>query len=127
MLYGWVPLAIGVLVRDVLVLRGSRRPKVRGWVTRKLLTFSLVAGMTPFFPSWVPAGQPSQNFVAMIHSHPGLPLALAWGVVLVVVAFVCIEAETRGSLLSQGKVLSLVGVGMLVLLLGIRLWGWSTA
>jgi hypothetical protein len=124
-LYGWVPLAIGILAWDFLVLRGSRRPKIRGWVTRKLLTFSLVAGMTPFIPSWVPAGQPSQNFLTMIRSHPGLPLALAWGVVLVVVALVCHEAETRDSLLGQGKVLSLVGLGVLVLVLGMTVLGWS--
>jgi hypothetical protein len=124
-LYGWVPLAIGILAWDFLVWRGSRRPKIRGWVTRKLLTFSLVAGMTPFIPSWVPAGQPSQNFLTMIRSHPGLPLALAWGVVVVVVGLVCAEAETRDSLLGQGKVLSLVGLGVLVLVLGMTVLGWS--
>jgi len=124
-LYGWVPLAIGILAWDLLVWRGSRRTKIRGFVTRKLLTFSLVAGMTPFIPSWVPAGQPSQNFLAMIRSHPGLPLALAWGVVVLVVELVCLEAETRDSLLGQGKVLSLVGLGALVLVLGLTVWGWS--
>jgi hypothetical protein len=124
-LYGWVPLATGLLTWDFLVLRGSRRPKVRGWVTRKLLTFSLVAGVTPFIPSWVPAGQPSQNFLTTIRSHPGLPLALAWAVVLVVISLVCFEAETRDSLLGQGKVLSLVGVGVLFLLLAMTIVGWS--
>lgn len=126
-LYGWVPLAIGLLAWDFLVLRGSRRPKIRGFVTRKLLTFSLVAGITPFIPSWVPAGQPSQNFLTMIRSHPGLPLALAWGVVVVVISLVCMEAETRDSLLGQGKVLSLVSLGFLMLVVGMTLWGWSIA
>jgi len=124
-LYGWVPVAIGLLVWDFLVLRGSRRPKVRGWVTRKLLTFSLVAGVTPFIPSWVPAGQPSQNFFSMIRSHPGMPLALAWGVLVLVISLVCMEAETRDSLLGQGKVLSVVGLAVLFLLLGMTIWGWS--
>jgi hypothetical protein len=124
-LYGWVPLAIGLLSWDFLVLRGSRRPKIRGFVTRKLLTFSLVAGVTPFIPSWLPAGQPSQNFLTVIRRHPGLPLALAWGVVVLVISLVCMEAETRDSLLGQGKVLSVVGLGVLFLLLGMTLWGWS--
>jgi hypothetical protein len=124
-LYGWVPLAIGLLAWDFLVWRGSRRPKVRGWVTRKLLTFSLVAGVTPFIPSWVPAGQPSRNFLTLIRTHPGLPLTLAWAVVLVVVSLVCMEAETRDSLLGQGKILSLVGLGVLLLLLCMTVWGWS--
>jgi hypothetical protein len=126
-LYGWVPVAIALLAWDFLVLRGSRRPKVRGWVTRKLLTFSLVAGVTPFIPSWVPAGQPSQNFFTLIRSHPGLPLGLAWAVVLVVISLVCFEAETRDSLLGQGKVLSLIGVGTLFLLLALTIVGWSIA
>lgn len=125
--YGWVPLAIGLLLWDFLVLRGSRRPKVRGWVTRKLLTFSLVAGITPFIPPWLPAGQPPENFLTIIRSHPGLPLALAWGVVLLVIALVCMDAETRDSLLGQGKVLSLVGLGVLALVLGMTLLGWSLA
>ena len=124
-LYGWVPIAIGLLVWDFLVLRGSRRPKVRGFVTRKLLTFSLVAGVTPFIPAWVPAGQPSQNFFTTIRAHPGLPLALAWGVVVLVVSLVCMEAETRDSLLGQGKILSAVGLAVLFLLLGLTIWGWS--
>lgn len=124
-LYGWVPLAIGLLVWDFLVLTGSRRPKVRGWLTRKLLTFSLVAGVTPFIPTWVPAGQPSEHFFSVIRSHPGMPLALAWGVVVVVISLVCVEAETRDSLLGQGKVLSVVGLGVLFLLLGMTIWGWS--
>jgi hypothetical protein len=35
------------------------------------------------------------------------------------------EAETRDSLLGQGKILSLVGLGVLFLLLGMTIWGWS--
>lgn len=126
-LYGWVPLALGILAWDLLVWQKSRRPKVRGWLARKLLTFSLVAGVTPFIPSWVPAGQPPQNFLTMIKSHPGLPLGLAWGVVLVVIALVCMESETRDSLLGQGKVLSLMGLGVLMLVVALTIWGWSVA
>jgi hypothetical protein len=126
-LYGWVPLAIALLTWDFVVLRGSRRPKVRGWVTRKLLTFSLVAGVTPFIPTWVPAGQPPQNFLSMIRRHPGLPLALAWAVVLVVISLVCCDAETRDSLLGHGKVLSFIGVAALFLLLIMTMVGWSIA
>src|SRR5437879_4757487 len=38
-LYGWVPLAIGLLAWDYFVWKEAR-PKVKGWFTRKLLTFS---------------------------------------------------------------------------------------
>src|SRR5467141_3130991 len=41
-MYGWVPLAIGLLAWDYFVWKEAR-PKVKGWFTRKLLTFSLAA------------------------------------------------------------------------------------
>jgi len=43
-LYGWVPIAAGLLAWDYLVWKEAR-PKVRGWFTRKLLTLSLAAGV----------------------------------------------------------------------------------
>ena len=36
-MYGWVPLAIGLLAWDYFVWKDAR-PKVKGWFTRKLLT-----------------------------------------------------------------------------------------
>jgi len=35
-LYGWVPLAIGLLAWDYFIWKEAR-PKVKGWFTRKLL------------------------------------------------------------------------------------------
>lgn len=125
-LYGWVPLALGILAWDFFVWRHTR-PKVKGWVTRKLLTFALLAGIAPFVPAWMPAGQPSPGFMAAIMSHPGLPAALAWGVVLFVTALLCINAETRDSLLGHGKVLSVVSLAVLLLLLAMTIFGWSIA
>jgi len=125
-LYGWVPLALALLAWDFFVWRHSR-PKVKGWVTRKLLTFALLAGIAPFVPAWMPAGQPSPGFMAAITSHPGLPAALAWGVVLFVTALLCINAETRDSLLGHGKVLSVVSLGVLLALLAMTIVGWSVA
>src|SRR5215475_11255306 len=43
--YGWVPVAVGLLAWDYFVRRKNKH-KVKGWVTRKLLTFVLVAGVT---------------------------------------------------------------------------------
>src|SRR4029077_3480567 len=71
-LYGWVPIAVGLLAWDFLVWKEAR-PKVKGWFTRKLLTFSLAAGVAPMLPWWVPAGQPPGQFLAMIGKYPGLP------------------------------------------------------
>ncbi len=123
-LYGWVPVALGLLAWDYFVWRGSR-PKIKGWVTRKLLTLVLVAGIAPVLPWWVPAGQPPQGFFAAIHKHPGLPSILAWGVVVFVATLLCMNAETRDSLLGHGRVLSLVSLGALLLVLAMTLVGWS--
>jgi len=125
-LYGWVPVAIALLAWDIFVWRESR-PKVKGWFTRKLLTFALVAGVTPFIPHWFPAGQPPENFLSMVRSHPGLPAALAWCVVVVVVGALCINSETRDSLLGHGKVLSLISLGVLLMLLAMTIASLSIA
>ena len=123
-LYGWVPLAVGLLAWDFLVWKEAR-PKVKGWFTRKLLTFSLAAGVAPMLPWWVPAGQPPIQFLALISKYPGLPAVLAWAVVLVVVILLVSEAESRDYLLGHGKALSLISVSALLLVLTLMVVGWS--
>jgi hypothetical protein len=123
-LYGWVPLAIGLLAWDYFVWKEAR-PKVKGWFTRKLLTLSLAASVAPMIPWWIPAGQPPGEFLSLIGKHPGLPLLLAWGVVLVVTVLLCIDPESRDYLLGHGRTLSLVSVGMLLLVLSLTVVGWS--
>src|SRR2546430_2615429 len=95
-MYGWVPLAIGLLVWDYFVWKEAR-PKVKGWFTRKLLTFSLAAGVAPLLPWWIPAGQPPSQFFDMIGRHPGVPVMLAWSVVLFVTVLLCIRSEEHTS------------------------------
>jgi hypothetical protein len=123
--FGWIPLAVALLAWDFLVWQS--RPKVKAWVTRKLLTFTLIASVTPFIPTWIPAGQPPQNFVAKLGLHPGLPSALAWGAVLFVMILLCLNSETRDLLLGHGKILSLVSFGLLLFLLVLTILGWSMA
>jgi hypothetical protein len=124
--YGWAPAAIGLLAWEYFVWRKSR-PKVKGWLTRKVLTFVLVAGITPFIPWWVPAGQPPQNFMSMITRYPGLPIGLAWSAVLFVTVLLCANGESRLALLGKGRVLSAVSLGALVILLSMTVVGWSLA
>jgi hypothetical protein len=45
--------------------------------------------------------------------------------VVIVIAALCINSETRDSLLGHGKVLSLVSLGVLLLILGMTIAGWS--
>lgn len=123
-LYGWAPVALALLAWDYLVWKAAK-PKVKGWFTRKLLTFSLAAGIAPMLPWWIPAGQPPGQFLAMIGKYPGVPSLLAWGVVLVVIVLLCINAESRDYLLGHGKALSVICVGLLLLVLTMTVVGWS--
>lgn len=123
-IYGWVPLAIGLLAWDYFIWKEAR-PKVKGWFTRKLLTFSLAAGIAPMIPWWIPAGQPPTEFFAMIGRYPGVPILLAWGVVVFVVVLLCIDPESRDYLLGSGRNLSIISTGMLLLVLTMTIVGWS--
>lgn len=125
-LYGWVPIAAGLLAWDYLVWKEAR-PKIRGWFTRKLLTLSLAAGVAPILPWWIPAGAPPGQFMSMISKHPGLPALLAWCVVLVVVVLLCIDAESRDYLLGHGKVLSIVSLTLLLVVVSMTVVGWAVA
>jgi hypothetical protein len=123
-LYGWVPLAIALLAWDYFVWKEAR-PKVKGWFTRKLLTFSLAAGVAPMIPWWIPAGQPPSQFFAMISRYPGVPALLAWGVVLTVAILLCVDPESRDYLLGHGRMLSVVSTGLILLLLTMTVAGWA--
>ena len=123
-LYGWVPIVIALLAWDYLVWKEAR-PKVKGWLTRKLLTFSLAAALAPMLPWWVPAGQPPGEFLSLIGKYPGVPCLLAWGAVLVVTILLCINAESRDYLLGHGKALSVVSLALLLLVVSMTLVGWS--
>jgi hypothetical protein len=125
-LYGWVPIAAGLLAWDYLVWKEAR-PKIKGWFTRKLLTLSLTAGVAPILPWWIPSGAPPGQFLSMLGKHPGLPALVAWGVVLVVVVLLCIDAESRDYLLGDGKTLSLVSLGALLLVMSMTVVGWALA
>ncbi len=61
----------------------------------------------------------------MIAKYPGLPVLLAWAVVLVVLVLLCIDAESRDYLLGHGKVLSLVSIGLLIVVLTMTVVGWA--
>lgn len=122
--YGWVPIALALLAWDLLVWKAAK-PKVKGWFTRKLLAFSLAVGVAPMLPWWVPAGQPPHEFMSMIGKYPGGPTLLAWGVVLLVVVLVCMNAESRDYLLGHGKALSVVSLSLLLLVMTMTVVSWS--
>jgi hypothetical protein len=123
-LYGWLPLSIALLGWDYFVWKEAR-PKIKGWFTRKLLTFSLAAAVAPMIPWWIPAGQPSGQFLSLLGRYPGLPALLAWGVVLLVTILLCADRDSRDYLLGHGRALSVISTGMLFLVLTLTIVGWS--
>lgn len=127
--YGWMPLAAGMLIWEFYVWRKVRKAKpvtkIRSWISRKILTFVLAAGFAPILPWWIPAGQPSEKTMATLALYPGLPCAISWGAILIVATVLCCKAETRNLLLGNGKVLSLVSLGALAMFMALTLVGWS--
>ena len=124
-----MPLAAALLAWEFFVWRKIRKnkpvPKIKGWVSRKLLTLVLAAGFAPILPWWIPAGQPSDKTLAALAKYPGLPSVISWCAVLIVAAVLCIKAETRDRLLGQGKILAILSLSALALLLALTLLGWS--
>jgi len=128
--YGWMPLAAALLSWEWFVWRKVRKkrqtmPKIKGWVSRKVLSFVLAAGFAPILPWWIPIGQPSEKTLAAMASYPGLPCAVSWSAILIVAVVLCAKAETRDLILGRGKVLSLVSLGCLAAFLALTLVGWS--
>ena len=122
-IYGWAPIAAGLLAWDYFARRKSRE-KIKRWLTRKLLSFVIVAGITPVLPWWVPAGQPPQNFMSLIGRYPGLPSGLAWIAITLVIVLLCSNAESRLALLGKGRALCAFSLSSLLLLLTLTLLGW---
>jgi hypothetical protein len=127
--YGWLPIIGGLLAWDYFIWRRAKlrgtRPKVKRWVTRKLLTFVVAAALTPLLPWWIPAQQVPYQFLSLIGQYRGLPPTLAWTAVVFVLSLLCGHRQTRDSLLGHGKALSLVSLCALVAVLAVTLVGWS--
>lgn len=128
-MYGWLPIIAGLLAWDYFIWRRAKlkgtRPKIKRWVTRKLLTFVVAASVTPMIPWWVPAGQVPGQFLSMIGRYGGLPSTLAWAAAAFVLTLLCGHRQTRDALLGHGRVLSAVSLAALLIELGATLLGWS--
>lgn len=128
-MYGWLPIIGALLAWDYFIWRRAKlrgtRPKIKRWVTKKVLTFVVAAAVTPMIPWWVPAGQVPEQFLSMIGRFRGLPPTLAWGAVGFVLILLCGHRQTRDSLLGHGRALSLVSLGVLMMVLAATLVGWS--
>lgn len=127
--YGWMLVAAALLAWEFFVWRKVQKkkavPKIKSWVSRKILTFVLAAGFAPIVPWWLPAGQPSDKTMAVLSRYPGLPSAVSWSAILLVAVVLCLKAETRDLLLGRGIVLTGVSLGILTIFLALTLVAWS--
>jgi hypothetical protein len=128
--YGWIPLALGLLAWDYF-FRQEASPmiseKIKSWAVRALLILAFIPGMVPLFPHWI--RPPAALLVATgklprlpaLAAVSGLTWLLPWGMVGLAAAMLCIGAQTRDSLLGHGRVLSAVSLVILVMVLTLTL------
>ena len=120
--YGWVAFAVALLVWSFWLRRGHKLQK-KEWLARLVLLLLLLGGFMALLLRWVPA-RVLRVIPAAISRHSGSAAAVPWGVIALVAGVLCLNVETRDSLLGDGKVLSLVSVGLLLLLLTMILLAW---
>jgi hypothetical protein len=122
-LYGWIIAAVALLVWSFWIRRGGS-VKIREWWARSLMILLLTAGIVSLRHRPLP-GTIATLARAAIQDHPGLGSLLAWGMIVLVLGPLCMNSEIRDSLLGQGRILSLVALGMLLAVLSMALVGWS--
>ena len=121
--HGWVAFALALLIWSFWARRGYSLPR-REWVARWLLILLLMVGIVASPLPWLPPRLVSTLRV-LTHDYPGLAPTLAWVLIVSVVGILCMNSETRDSLLGHGRALTLVSLGLLVLILGLMTLGWS--
>src|SRR5438445_215807 len=98
-----------------------------GFAIRGLLIFAFAPGLVPLFPNWI---RPPAAVLVTTAKLPHLPVLTAvsgftwllpWGMVGLAAALLCINAQTRDSLLGHGRVLSAVSLVVLVMVLMLTL------
>jgi len=132
--YGWIPLALGLLAWDYFVRQeatGVMSEKIKGWLVRGLLIVAWVPGVAPLVPHWL---RPPAALMVSVAKLPRLPAIgaassltwlLPWAMVALAAAILCINAETRDSLLGHGRILSGISLMVLVMVLMLTLLSLS--
>ena len=134
-IYGWIPLALGLLVWDYFV-RQDVSPvlseKIKGWLVRGLLIIAWVPGVAPLVPHWLRPPAALMVSAARLPRLPAMGAAsgflwlLPWVMVALAAAILCINAQTRDSLLGHGRILSGISLMILVLVLLLTLFSLAT-
>lgn len=124
-LYGWAPLALALLTWDYFAWpewRPALKERIRRWVIRSLLVSAFLVRIVPLFPRWIrpPAGllvTAAKLPRFPIPMLPALSAAVPWVIVALAAALLCMNAETRDSLLGRGRALSAISLGVLLMVL----------
>ena len=128
--YGWIPLALGLLAWDYFVRQESSpviSERIKGWLVRGLLILAWVPGVAPLVPRWL---RPPAALAAATGKLPRVPgmaaisgvtWLLPWTMVGLAAVLLCINAQTRDSLLGHGRVLSAVSLAVLAIVLMLTL------
>lgn len=124
-LYGWVPLALALLTWDYFAWpewRPALKERIKRWVIRSLLVSAFLVPMVRLFPRWI---RPPAALLVMAAKLPRFPIpmfpafsaAVPWAIVALAAALLCVNAETRDSLLGRGRALSVASLGVLLTVL----------
>jgi hypothetical protein len=133
-LYGWIPLALGLLAWDYFVKQESATvmsEKIKSWLVRGLLILAWIPGVSPLVPHWLRPPAAVLVTTAKLPHLPrlaavsGLTWLLPWAMVGLAAALLCINAQTRDSLLGTGRVLSAISLVVLVTVLMLTLLSLS--
>jgi hypothetical protein len=111
--YGWAAVALAILVWAFWPREGYELPAAAR-VSRWLLILLLLAGVITLLLPWIPG---TGTLRASLADHPGWAALLAWGFLTLTLGVLSSHSETRDALLSTGRVLSVAGLGLLLLVL----------
>lgn len=128
-LYGWAPLALALLAWDYFAWPESRpslKERIKRWVVRSLLASAFLVRIVPLFPRWFRPPAALLSFAAKLPrlpmpAYPAFSSAAPWAMVTLAAALLCMNAETRDSLLGRGRALSAISLGVLLTVLALSL------
>ena len=124
-LYGWVPIALALLTWDYFAWPEGRpvlSERIKRWAIRALLVSAFLIRIVLLFPHWI---RPPAGLLVMAAKLPRFPIpmlpafsaAVPWAAVTLAAALLCMNAETRDSLLGRGRALSAISLGVLLTVL----------
>lgn len=128
-LYGWVALALALLIWDYFAWPEGRpvlSESIKRWAVRFLLVSAFLVRILPLFRRWI---WPPAALLLMaaklprfaIPMLPAFPSTAPWAMITLAAALLCMNAETRDSLLGRGRALSAISLGVLLMVLALSL------